>query len=492
MTGVDLRAAPPQHASATRRWWMLAIIATAQLMVVLDATIVNIALPSAQAELRFSDGERQWVITAYALAFGSLLLAGGRVADMLGRRLVFLIGLAGFAAASAIGGAATSFELLVTARAAQGVFGALLAPAALALLTTIFAEGTDRTRAFSIFGAVAGSGSAIGLLLGGVLTEYLDWRWTLYVNLGFAAVAIAGGALLLPRTGRDRSIRLDLPGAALSAAGLFAVVFGLTRAQEESWSDVSTWGFLVAGAALLAAFVGRQRRARNPLLPLRVLADRGRAASLLSITIVSAAMFAVFLFLTFYLQQNLHFTPVRTGLAFMPMMVALIVASALSTSVLLPRIGPKVAVSVAMVVAATGMAWFTLLDEDSTYVANVLPALILTGLGIGGVMAPAMSLGTHGVGEHDAGVASATVNTTMQIGGSIGTALLTTLATAAATDYLATHDPSDPLQLGLATLESYRTAFMWSALLFLLGAVLTAVLYRRGALSIDNNAAVHM
>lgn len=305
-------------------------------MVVLDSTIVNIALPSAQQDLGFSDGDRQWIVTAYALAFGSLLLLGGRIADLFGRKMTFLVGLVGFAGASAVGGAAGSFEMLVGARAVQGLFGALLAPAALSLLTTTFTDAKERAKAFGVYGAIAGAGGAIGLLLGGVLTEHLDWRWTLYVNIAFAAVAFAGGAVLLRRSTRDKTAKIDVPGAILVSAGLFCLVYGFSNAETHDWSSAATWGFLAAGAALLAAFTWWQTRSPHPLLPLRVLLDRNRGASFISVLLLGAGMFGVFLFLTYYLQQTLGYTPIETGLAFLPMIAALMIASTIATTVLVP------------------------------------------------------------------------------------------------------------------------------------------------------------
>ncbi|MDT0346715.1 MFS transporter [Streptomyces litchfieldiae] len=463
------------------RWWVLAVIGIAQLMVVLDATIVNIALPSAQADLGFSDGDRQWVITAYALAFGSLLLLGGRIADLFGRKIVFLVGTVGFAAASALGGAAANFEVLVTARALQGVFGALLAPAALSLLTTTFTDARERAKAFSVYGAIAGAGGAIGLLLGGVLTEYLDWRWTLYVNLIFAVAAFAGGAALLAHTTRNREVKLDVPGTVLVSAGLFGLVYGFANAESHDWDHPATWGFLVAGVVLLTAFTWWQTRAAHPLLPLRVLLDRDRGASFAAVLVSGAGMFGVFLFLTYYLQASLGYTPIETGLAFLPMIGGLMVTATLSATTLLPRLGARAIVSAGMGIAAAGLAWLTVLDLDSAYAANVMPPLIVSGLGIGLVVAPAMNLATAGVSPADAGVASATVNTMQQIGGSIGTAVLNTLAAGAATDYLAGKDPTDPAVLAQASLESYATAYWWSAAFFLAGLVISVVLYRRGA-----------
>ncbi|MFE0249384.1 MFS transporter [Streptomyces sp. NPDC059010] len=487
-------APPPAEAPPRHRWWILAVVGLAQLMVVLDGTIVNIALPSAQQDLGFSDGDRQWVVTAYALAFGSLLLLGGRIADLFGRKMTFLVGLVGFAGASAVGGAAGSFEMLIVARAAQGVFGALLAPAALSLLTTTFTDAKERAKAFGVYGAIAGAGGAVGLLLGGVLTEHLDWRWTLYVNLAFAAVAFVGGVILLQRTTRDKSATIDIPGALLVSSGLFCLVYGFSNAESHDWSSPATWGFLVAGAVLLAAFTWWQTRASHPLLPLRVLLDRNRGASFVSVLLIGAGMFGVFLFLTYYLQQSLGYTPIETGLAFLPMVGGLMLASTLASTVLVPRIGPKPVVPLGMGLAAAAMVWLTGLGLDSAYATDILPPLIVAGLGFGLIMAPAMALATDGVRAEDAGVASAAVNTMQQVGGSLGTALLNTLSTSAATEYLSGRNPKDPAVLAQAGLEAYSTAYWWSAVFFVAGLVISFVLYRRGAPTADPDAApvVHM
>ncbi|MCW8378662.1 MFS transporter [Streptomyces justiciae] len=485
---------PPSHAAPRHRWWILCVIGVAQLMVVLDSTIVNIALPSAQEDLGFSDGDRQWVVTAYALAFGSLLLLGGRIADLFGRKMTFLIGLVGFAGASAIGGAASSFEMLIAARALQGVFGALLAPAALSLLTTTFTDPKERGKAFGVYGAIAGAGGAIGLLLGGILTEYLDWRWTLYVNLAFAAIAFVGGMLLLQRSTRDKSATIDIPGALLVGGGLFCLVYGFSNAESHDWSSVQTWGFLVVGAVLLAAFTWWQTRSTHPLLPLRVLLDRNRGASFISVLISGAGMFGVFLFLTYYLQQSLGYTPVKTGLAFLPMTASLMLSATLASTVLIPRIGPKAIVPLGMGASAAGMVWLTALDLHSTYSTHILPPLIVAGLGLGLVIAPAMNLATDGVDAKDSGVASAAVNTMQQVGGSLGTALLNTLFASAVTDYLDGKNPADPAVQAQAGLEGYSTAYWWSAAFFAVGLVISVVLYRRGVPTHDPDAApvVHM
>lgn len=449
-------------------------------MVVLDATVVNIALPSAQAELGFSDGQRQWVITAYSLAFGSLLLLGGRISDLIGRKTTFIIGLIGFAAASALGGAAGSFELLVSARALQGAFGALLAPTALAVLTTTFTIPKERSRAFGVFGAIAGAGGAIGLLLGGVLTEYLDWRWNLYINVAIAVVALVGAFVFIPRAARvGERPKLDVPGTLLASAGLFGLVFGFSNAETDGWDSPMTWGTLVASAVLFVAFVLWQRRARHPLLPLAIVLDRNRGAGYLSILIAGAGMFGIFLFVTYYLQLTLGYSPMQTGLSFLPMIAMLVLAAQLGTNLFVPRFGPKILVPIGMTLGAIGMVWLTFLDASSVYVTNVMPPLMVLGLAMGTIMPASMQTATLGVDRQFAGVASATVNTSQQVGGSIGTALLNTLAATAMADYLATHGPTSPEVATQAALTSYSTAYWWGAALFAAGAIMAALLFRR-------------
>nr|WP_258055650.1 MFS transporter [Streptomyces sp. Ru62] len=464
--------APPKH-----RWWALAVIGLAQLMVVLDATIVNIALPSAQQDLGFDNNGRQWIVTAYSLAFGSLLLLGGRLADLFGRKTTFIIGIVGFAAASAVGGAANGFTMLVVARAVQGLFGALLAPAALSLLTTTFTEPKERAKAFGIFGAIAGSGAAVGLVLGGLLTEYLNWRWTLYVNDVIAIPALIGAVVLIGRSVPAERPKLDILGAVLVSGGLFGVVYGFANAETHDWDNWMTWGFLAAGGLLLVAFFLWQARAKHPVLPLRVLADRDRAAALSTVLISSAGMFGVFLFLTYYLQSTLGYSPVKNGVAFLPMVGALMVMAQLSTNWLVPRIGPKIVVPVGMLLAVGGMVWLTRLDLHSSYAPHVLPPLLLLGAGLGMSMPAAMSYATLGVRASDQGVASAAVNTTQQVGGSISTALLNTLATSAATDY-AKHHLTDPLVKADAALHSYTVAYWWSAGFFAFAVLVTVLLFR--------------
>jgi EmrB/QacA subfamily drug resistance transporter len=476
----SIAAPPPTETRASRRWWILAILSTAQLMVVLDATVVNIALPSAQHALGFSDSSRQWIVTAYALAFGSLLLLGGRIGDLLGRKNVFMFGLIAFAAASAIGGAAQSFDVLVAARALQGVFGALLAPAALSLLTTTFPVGEDRAKAFGVFGAIAGAGGAVGLIVGGLLTEYLSWRWAMYVNVLLAGPAALAAFRLVPAQRHPERPRIDLPGALTASAGLFALVYGFSHADTTSWGDSITVAFLVASVVLLALFVVLQRRVAHPLLPLRVVLDRRRGGSYTAFIIAASGMFGVFLFLTYYLQQTLGYSPVRTGLSFLPMIGTLMITAQLATIKLAPRFGSRPLVPTGMLLAALGMLILTRLGLHSTYVGGVLPALIPLGLGLGMIFAPSISAATAGVRSEDAGVASAMVNTSQQVGGAIGTALLNTLFAASISDYVGSHGSGAAVQAA-AAVHGYSTAFAWAAGIFILGAILTAVILPSGA-----------
>ena len=474
-----------------RRWLILGVIGLAQLMVVLDVTVMNIALPSAQRALQFTTADRQWVVTAYTLSFGSLLLLGGRLADLLGRKVTFLVGLLGFAGVSAIGGASVNFGMLITARACQGAFGALLVPSALSLLTTTFTEPKERGTAFGIYGAIAAAGGAIGLLLGGALTEYLSWRWTLYVNLIFAGVAFIGGVLLLERQRSQVKPRLDIPGVLLVSAALFCLVYGFSNAATHNWHTPSTRGFLAAGVVLLVLFAVWQTRARNPLLPPRIVLDRNRGGAYASMLLASSGMFGVFLFLTYYLQQTLAYSPVVTGFAILPIAAGIAIAANLSTIVLMPRIGPKPLVTAGFVVAAGAMTWFAQLGPHTAYVDGVLGPLILTGIGLGMVIAPSINTGTFGVAPRDAGVASATVTVGQQLGASIGTSLLNTIFASAVASYLTLHIASVGLigrqaLLGQALAHGYDTAFWWVAGIFAGGAIVGGLLFRRGPLRRDD------
>jgi EmrB/QacA subfamily drug resistance transporter len=480
-------AAPAPEPPGAGRWWALVVLAMAQLMVVLDATIVNIALPTVQHALAFSDADRQWVVTGYALAFGSLLLLGGRLSDVFGRKRMFLVGLIGFALASALGGAANGFEMLIAARALQGAFGAVLAPAALSLLSTTFTSPAERGKAFGIFGAISGAGGAVGLLLGGVLTEYMSWRWCLYVNLVIAAVAVAGALAKLADEPVVKRARLDIPGVVTAVLGLVALVFGLGKAETDGWRAGITLGPIIAGVVILIAFVVIETRVAHPLLPLRVVLDRNRGGAYAAIGIAGAGMFGIFLFLTYFMRMFLSFSPIQTGLGFLPMLAAVVLSATTAGSILTPRVGPRPLVPVGALVAAAGMVYLTRLDLDSTYAGGVLPGLLIIGLGMGLIFAPTQNAATSAVDVRDAGVASAMINTAQQIGGSIGTALLSSFAAGAATNYLA-GKPHTPQIQALAQLQSYHTVFWWSVGLFVTCALVSALLFRTGPLAVDPDA----
>ena len=482
-------ATNPHH---SRRWTILTILAIAQLMVVLDATIVNIALPSAQRALHFANSERQWIVTAYALAFGSLLLLGGRLSDLLGRKWTFIAGLAGFATASAAGGAAQSFGMLAAARAFQGAFGALLAPAALSLMTTTFTDPGERNKAFGIWGAIAGSGAAIGLILGGVLTQTLSWRYSMYVNLAFATIAVAGALTLLHNQVPAVKPRLDIPGVLTVSAGLFSLVYGFSHAQTTSWGNHTTIGFLFTGVLLLAAFAVLETRSANPLLPLRIVTNRNRGASFLSIGIAGAAILALLLFLTYYLQQDRGYSPITTGVSFLPMAASVMASAMIATNKLRPRFGPRPLVVIGMLLGGGGMLYLTRLGVASSYVTGILPALVMLGVGFGLVISTSINSATLGVRPADAGVASATVSASQQVGGSLGTALLSTIATSALANYVTSaHAHPTRLLIAHAAVHGDTTAFAWAAVMFALGAVIAAALFERGtnALTVDASAA---
>jgi len=457
--------------SGDGRWAVLALLGVAQLMVVLDATIVNIALPSAQRALGFSTDSRQWVVTAYALAFGSLLLLGGKLGDLFGRKWTFIAGLIGFAVASAIGGLAQSFGMLVVARGLQGAFGALLAPSALSLLTVTFADSPDRAKAFGIFGAIAGGGASVGLVLGGVLTQALSWRWCLYVNLLIAVPTVLVALRLLQNHSPERRPHIDLAGVLLACGGLFGLVYGFSNAETHSWTTPVTVVALAASVVLLIAFVAVERRKTDPLLPLHIVRDRARGGAYLSILLAGAGVFAVFLFLTYYMQQNLGFSPVKTGLSFLPLTAVLVVTSTTVQTKVLYRTGAKPLVAFGMGLGVIAMLLLTRLSPGAGYASHVLPALLITGLGMGCIFAPAFSTATLGIDGSQAGVASAMVNTSQQVGGSVGTALLSTLFASSAAAYTTAHIHAAGVT-NAAVIHGYTTAFAWAAGIFGVGLLL--------------------
>ena len=457
--------APDISEKSGSRWLALAVIAVSQLLIVLDATIVNIALPTAQTALHISDANRQWMVTAYTLAFGGLLLLGGRIADYTGRKRAFIIGLLGFAAASALGGLAQNAGTLFAARGLQGAFGALMAPAALSLLTVTFTEAKERSRAFGVYGAIAGGGGAIGLLMGGLLTEYASWRWTLLVSTPIAVIAALAATRFVGESRAEGNTRYDLPGAVTSSAGLVALVYGFTKAATDGWESATTIGFLVAAAALLVAFVVIELRSSHPLLPMRVILDRNRGGSYLSALLVGAGLFGVFLFLTYYLQLTLGYSALHTGVAFLPFALGIVVGAGFSAQ-MLTRVGPRILMFAGMLLAAAGMVLLTRIGLDTGYWSHVFPAELIISFGMGVTFGPMSNTALVGVANHDAGVASALINTTQQIGGSLGTALLNTIFTSAVAAYIADH-ASDPSQLpalqGVATVHGYTVAFWVSA-----------------------------
>ena len=470
-TGEFPVSAPP--APDPRRWALLAVVVTAQLLVVLDATVINIALPSAQPALHISDADRQWVVTAYTLTFGGLLLLGGRIADYAGRKRVFLAGLAGFAVASALSGAATTGAMLFVGRGLQGVFGALLAPAALSLITVTFTEPAERAKAFGIFGAVSGAGAAAGALVGGVLTEYASWRWCLFFNIPVALVAFAFAVPNMRESRVEGRARYDVTGALLGTAGLIALVYGFTTAAGEGWGSTRTLGLIGFALVLLTAFVVVEKRVRAPLLPLRVVLDRDRATAYLTSVLLGVGSMGMFLFMMYYVQQTLGYSALQAGIVFLPFPVCVVV-TATYTAKLLPRFGARALMTLGAALAALAVLALTLLEPDSSYFGLILPALVVMSVGMGLVYTPMNNVALTGIEYADAGVASALVNTSQQIGGSLGTALLNTIFTTSVASYLA----AAPADRVAATMHGYHVAFAVSAVLLAASAALVCAFVR--------------
>jgi EmrB/QacA subfamily drug resistance transporter len=440
-----------QQARSRGRWWALVFLALAQFMVVLDGTIVNLALPRLQLEMGISDSTRSWIVTAYALAFGAFLLLGGRIADFWGRKRTFMVAAVGFALASLLGGIAQQPWELIGARALQGLFAALLAPAALALLTVAFPGGKDRGTAFAIFGSITGVGAAAGVLLGGFLTEHVSWRWCFFVNVPIAVVALAGVWFLVAESRAQGSTKYDWPGVIFAALGLGSLVYGFTNA-EHGWGAPEAWGFIAAGAVLMVLFVAVERKVRHPLLPLRVATERNRAAAFLASFLAGAVLIGGILFINFYIQIVLGFAPFLAGLASLPMTVAVIVTAGIVAKNL-PRLGAKIPTAAGPVFMAAAMLWLTQVTAEGTYLVTTLPALVLLGAGLGMVFVPMQNLALFGVDKDDSGVASALVNASQQIGGSLGIALFSTIAAAASAG-----------GASLAALSAgYATVFLWAA-----------------------------
>ncbi len=439
-------------------------------MIVLDSSIMNIAIPSAKVDLGISDANQQWVITAYTLAFGSLLLLGGRIGDYMGRKKIFLVGLIGFAAASALGGIATTQGMLFGARALQGVFGALLAPAALAIISVTFTVPAERAKAFGVIGAISGGGAAIGLILGGTLTEFFSWRWCLGVNTPIAVIAAVLAIKFVHESKAEGDNTYDIPGVVTATAGLFSLTYGFNQAATNGWSDGHTIGFLVGAVALLAAFVAIEMRVKNPLMPMRVVTDRNRGGSYLGSLVVGAGLFSMFLFLGLYLQVILGYSPLKSGFAFLPFTAGIIVFAGIA-SALLPKVGPKPLMVPGLIAAGIGLLMLTRITPDTSYVTHVMPSLLIMSSGMALVFIPLTSTSLHAVSHHDTGVASAMVNTSQQIGGSLGTALLNTVAATATATYAAAHTELGKMVQPFAMTHGFTVAFKVSAGLLFVGAV---------------------
>jgi EmrB/QacA subfamily drug resistance transporter len=473
--------APPDD----RRWLALVVIMMAQLMVVLDATVVNVALPHAQAALNISLADRQWIVTAYTLTFGGFLLLGGRIADYAGRKRTFMIGLIGFAAASALGGVAVNQGMLFGARALQGAFGALLAPAALSLLTVTFTEPKERAKAFGVFGAISGGGAAIGLISGGVLTQYASWRWCLLVNVPIALVTLIAAIPLVRESKAQGNTKYDIPGAILATLGLVSLVYGFTEAAKphgtstNGWTAPLTITMLAVAVVLLASFVWWEARVKNPLLPLRVVTDRNHGTSYLVSILIGAGLLGFFLFMTFYLQQTQHFSPLKTGVAYLPFSGGIIVSAGIAAQ-LLPRVGPRILMTIGGTLATGAMVWLTQLSATTSYATLILPAFIIMSLGMGLLFVPLSATALSGIANHDAGVASAMVNSTQQVGASLGTALLNTIFTTALAGFLVAHGTSPAAQVSGA-IHGYNVSFIVSAALLATAAILSAAFIRRPA-----------
>ena len=463
----------------------LTLIAVTQLMLVLDGTIMNIALPSVQTSLDVSAVNLSWVINAYALAFGGLLLLGGRIGDLFGRRRIFRASLVLFAIASLAGGLAVNEAMLIAARALQGGAAALAAPTALSLIATTFEEGPQRNRAMGVYGAMSGLGSIIGLLLGGVLTELLSWRWVLFVNIPIC-LAVLAGTWALVEGARARG-RLDVPGALTGSIGLLALVYAIVRIGEQGWTDQIALGSFAVATVLLPVFLVVQARTANPMMPLSLLRDRNRAASYSTMLLIGAGMFSTYYFLTLYMQQVQEFSALRTGFAYLPFAIGIGIASGFLGPRMLGRLSPRAVVAPGLAVATAGMIAFSLLSADSSYFVHLMPAMLLTGVGLGLSIMPLTLGALSGVDAGESGIASGILNAGMQVGGALGLALLSTVALAGSSTILPQADAQlrqgmesgDTAAVALASealTHGYGWAFAVGAGLYVLALILVSTL----------------
>ena len=466
------------------RWMALAVIAIASLMIVLDASIINLALPRAQAALHISNANRQWVVTAYSLTFGSLLLLGGRIADYVGRKKVFIIGLLGFAVASAIGGFSTNQGELFAMRGLQGAFGALLAPSSLSLLNVTFTVPKERAKAFGVYGGISGGGAAIGLIMGGLLTEYANWRWCLFVNTPIALLAVLLAIPNLHESKAKGDNKYDIPGAVTVTVGLVSLVYGFSQAANNGWANVHTYPYFIGAFVFIAAFFAIEARQSHPLLPMRVLTERNRAGSYIGSLLVGVGLFAMFLFLSIYMQSFLGYSPLKAGVAFLPFTVGIVIGAGIASQ-LLPKIGPRPLMVVGMLLATGGILLFARLTPTSGYTSHLLAPMLIMSFGCALYFIPNASTGLHNAGEHDAGVASAMINTSQQIGGSLGAALLNTIAISSAAAYLKGHTSLGKLAPVYAQVHGFTTTFKWGAVFLFTCAVLSALMINVGKESLS-------
>jgi EmrB/QacA subfamily drug resistance transporter len=462
-----------------RRWLVLVLVCIAQFMVVLDATVVNVALPSIQADLGFSVSSLQWVVNAYTLAFGGFLLLGGRAADYVGRRRLFVLGVVVFTAASLLSGLASSSELLIAARAMQGLGAAMVSPAALSIVTTTFHDGAERTKALSIWAAIAVGGGAIGLLLGGILTEYLSWEWIFFVNVPIGIAAVLLSLRFVPESRALGTRGVDVAGAVSVTAGLTLLVYAIVKAQEYGWTSIETFGLAGAAIVLLAAFVAIEFRSRAPLVRLSIFRTRSLTGANLSMLAVAGGMFSVFYFASLYVQDILGFSPVQAGLAFLPLTAGIILFSFVAQQ-LIARVGVRAVALTGMGTAAVGLLLLARIPVDGSYAADVLPGLLVMSAGLGMTFVPLTLIATTNVTDADAGLASGLFNTSQQVGGALGLAILSTVAASQTEDALsgAGGTPS-AVEQASAIVDGFQVAFTVGAGLILAGVLVTALLIRR-------------
>jgi EmrB/QacA subfamily drug resistance transporter len=462
--------------TAQRKWLALALLATVQFMVVLDIAIVNVALPSIQVDLGFSQENLQWVISAYALLFGGFLLLGGRLADILGRRRLFLAGLVIFSAASLLSGFAWSDEALILARAAQGFGAAIITPAALSILMTTFSEGRERNAALGVWGAVGAFGAVAGVLLGGILTDWLSWEWIFYINVPVGLAALALTPLLLSES-RDKHVKsFDVPGAVLVTSGLITLVFGITQANDYGWGSVETIGLFVGAFVLLASFVGWELRAKEPLMPFTIFRIRTVSAANIAGLILGTVTFSMFLMLTLYMQQVLSYSPMRTGVAYLAVAGTAIVWSGVAAQ-LVNRVGVKPVIATGMTLLAVGLLYFTQVSVGGSYLGDLLPGFLIIAAGLGFSFVPISIAALAGIQPSEAGLASGLFNTSQQIGGALGIAALSAVATSTTNDAAASGTP-----LPKALTDGFESAFIWGGIVAAIGIVVALVLVRRSEL----------